>query len=58
MKETGRTGTPREVIEARGRKLYYVVYDRTSREGPAPLVGETVGEFGVYTAADTFDVLP
>jgi hypothetical protein len=40
------------------RTLYYVVYDRTSRQGPAPLVGETVGEFTVYTNTDTFHVLP
>jgi hypothetical protein len=58
MRETGRTGTIREVLEARGRTLYYVVYDRIPREAIAPLVGETVGEFSVYTDADTFDVLP
>jgi hypothetical protein len=58
MKETGRTGTVREVLEARGRKLYCVVYDPTAREEIAPLPGEPVGEFTVYTTADTFDVLP
>jgi hypothetical protein len=58
MKATGRTGTIREVLEVRGRALYCVVYDPTARAGPVPLVGETVGEFTVYVAADTFDVLP
>jgi hypothetical protein len=58
MKATGRTGTIREVLETRGRTLYYVVYDPTARAGPAPLVGETVGEFTVDTTADAFDVLP
>ena len=47
-----------EVVILGGRTLYYVVYDRTSREGPVPIPGETVGEFTVYTTADTFDVLP
>ena len=51
-------GTVREVLEARGRTLYYVVYEPTAREGPVPLVGETVGEFAAYTTADTFHVLP
>ena len=58
MKATGRTGTIREVLEARGRKLYCVVYDPTAPAGPAPIPGEAMGEFTVYTAADTLDVLP
>ena len=58
MKETGRTGTVLKVLETRGRTLNCVVYDRTAREGPVPLVGETVGEFAVYADADTFEVLP
>jgi hypothetical protein len=58
MKEAGRTGTIREVLEARGRALYCVVYDPTARARPVPIPGEPVGEFTVYTTADTFDVLP
>jgi hypothetical protein len=58
MKATGRTGTVREVVETRGRTLYYVVYDRTSREEAVPLAGEPAADFGIYTTADTFDVLP
>ena len=58
MKATGRVGTIWEVLEARGRTLYYVVYDATARAGVVPLVGEPVGEFTVYTTADAFDVLP
>ena len=57
MKATGRTGTIREVLEARGQALYCVVYEPTAREAIAPLPGETVGEFTVYTTAATFDVL-
>ena len=57
-KETGRMGTVREVLETRGRKLYYVVHDRTSREEAVPLAGEPAAEFGTYTTADTFEVLP
>ena len=58
MKGTGRTGTIREVLEARGRALYCVVYDPTAREAIAPIPGEPEGEFTVYTTADTFDALP
>ena len=58
MKGTGRTGTIQEVLEARGRKLYCVVYEPRAREAIAPPPGETVGESTVYTTADTFDVLP
>ena len=58
MKGTGETGTIREVLEERGRTLYYVVYDRTPPEETAAGVGEPGDEFGVYTLADTFDVLP
>jgi hypothetical protein len=60
VRETGRTGTIREALEARGRTLYYVVYDRTSPAGTAAGVGDPVAEaeFGVYTAADALDALP
>jgi hypothetical protein len=58
MKVTGRTGTIREVLERRGRKLYCVVGEPTAQEEGAPLPGETAGEFTVYTTADTFEVLP
>lgn len=58
MKATSRTGTVREVLEARGRKVYCVVYDPTAREDIAPIPGEPEGEFTVYATADTFDVLP
>jgi hypothetical protein len=58
MKATGGTGTIREVVEVHGRKLYCVVYDPIAREEPAPILGETVGEFTVYTAAGGSDVLP
>ena len=58
MKGTGETGTIREVLEERGGTLYYVVYDRTPAEETAAGMGEPVDEFGVYTLADAFDVLP
>jgi hypothetical protein len=58
MKATGRTGTIREVVETRGRTLYYIVHDHASREEAVPLPGEPGSEFGIYAAADTFEVLP
>ena len=58
MKATGRTGTVREVLEARDRTLSYIVHDHASREEAVPLPGEPGSAFGIYTTADTFDVLP
>ena len=58
MKVTGRTVTVREVLEARGRTLYYVVHDHAAREEAVPLPGETVGEFTVYATVESLEVLP
>jgi hypothetical protein len=58
MKVTGRTGTIREVLERRGRKLYCVVCDPTAQEEVAPPPRETAGEITVYTTAETLEVLP
>jgi hypothetical protein len=58
MEETGRTGTIREVVETRARRLYYVVHDRTAPEGSAPHAGEPPDQFGTYAVADTLAVLP
>ena len=58
MKATGRTGTIREVVEVRDRTLYYIVHDHASREEAVPLAGEPGSAFGIYAAADAFDVLP
>ena len=57
MEETGRTGTIREVVETRARRLYYVVHDRTAPEGSAPHAGEPPDQFGTYAVADTLAVL-
>jgi hypothetical protein len=58
MKETGRTGTVLEVLEMRDRTLYYILHDHASREEAVPVPGEPGSAFGIYTTADTFDVLP
>ena len=58
MKAIGQAGTIREVLEVRDRTLYYVVHDHASREEAAPIPGEPGSAFGIYTTADTFDVLP
>ena len=57
MKATGRTGTIREVVEARDRALYYIVHDRACWEEAVPLRGEPGSALGIYAAADAFDVL-
>jgi len=57
IKELGRTGTVREVIETHGRAVYYVVQD-TSPEEAVTVTGEPAAEFGMYCTVDAFDVLP